>query len=72
MLMQCECLVANRLMHPKDIDAIEERVNVHADPDTAKAMIDLLPSLRRSAARGFGRRAGAVRGGLLKHYYRST
>jgi uncharacterized protein len=44
-LTQCEVLVALRLVHPKDIDAIEEWVNVHADPDTAKEMIDSLPSL---------------------------
>jgi hypothetical protein len=44
-LTQCEVLVALRLVHPKDIDAIEEWVNVHADPDTAREMIDSLPSL---------------------------
>jgi hypothetical protein len=44
-LTQCEVLVALRLVHPKDIDAIEEWVNVHADPAAAKEMIDSLPSL---------------------------
>jgi DNA helicase HerA-like ATPase len=31
-LTQCEVLLSLRLVHPKDIDAIEEWVNVHADP----------------------------------------
>lgn len=44
-LTQCEVLVAMRLVHPKDIDAIEEWVNVHADPVKAKDMIASLPSL---------------------------
>lgn len=44
-LTQCEVLVALRLVHPKDIDAIEEWVNVHADPAQAKSMIASLPSL---------------------------
>jgi uncharacterized protein len=49
-LTQCEVMVAMRLVHPKDIDAIEEWVNVHADPVQAKAMIDSLPSLPVGAA----------------------
>lgn len=44
-LTQCEILIALRLVHPKDIDAIEEWVNVHGDPATAKQMIASLPSL---------------------------
>ncbi len=44
-LTQCEILVALRLVHPKDIDAIEEWVNVHAEPEKAQAMIQSLPSL---------------------------
>lgn len=44
-LTQCEVLCAMRLVHPKDIDAIEEWVNVHADPQQAKEMISSLPSL---------------------------
>lgn len=44
-LTQCEVLVALRLVHPKDIDAIEEWVNVHADPVPAAKMIASLPSL---------------------------
>lgn len=44
-LTQCEVLCAMRLVHPKDIDAVEEWVNVHADPKQAKEMIDSLPSL---------------------------
>jgi hypothetical protein len=44
-LTQCEILCALRLVHPRDIDAIEEWVNVHADPVQAKEMIESLPSL---------------------------
>lgn len=44
-LTQCEVLVAMRLVHPRDIKAIEEWVNVHADPVKAKEMIASLPSL---------------------------
>jgi len=44
-LTQCEILVALRMVHPKDIDAIREWVNVHADPATAKTMIEDLPAL---------------------------
>ncbi len=44
-LTQVEVLVALRMVHPKDIDAIEEWVNVHGDPKQAKKMIDELPAL---------------------------
>lgn len=44
-LTQCEVLVAMRLVHPKDIKAIEEWVGVHGDPAQAKLMIGSLPSL---------------------------
>jgi DNA-binding MarR family transcriptional regulator len=44
-LTQCECLVALRLVHHRDIDAIKEWVSVHGDPTTAKEMIESLPSL---------------------------
>lgn len=44
-LTQCEVLCALRLVHPKDIDAMEEWINVHGDPDKAKQMIASLPSL---------------------------
>jgi uncharacterized protein len=44
-LTQCEVLIALRLVHPKDIDAVREWVNVHADPDRAQQMEDSLPSL---------------------------
>lgn len=44
-LTQCEVLVALRMVHPKDIDAVKEWVNVHGDPATAKKMIESLPSL---------------------------
>lgn len=44
-LTQCETLVAMRLVHPRDIDAVDEWVNVHAEPKLAKEMRDSLPSL---------------------------
>jgi hypothetical protein len=44
-LTQCEVLVAMRVVHPRDIAAIKEWVNVHGDPDLAKEMIDGLPAL---------------------------
>lgn len=44
-LTQCEMLVALRLVHPRDIGAVMEWVNVHADPAQAKSMMDGLPSL---------------------------
>jgi hypothetical protein len=44
-LTQAEVLIALRLVHPKDIDAVREWVNVHADPDRAQEMEVSLPSL---------------------------
>lgn len=44
-LTQCEMLITLRLTHPRDINAIKEWVNVHADPTQAKDMISSLPSL---------------------------
>jgi hypothetical protein len=44
-LTQCEMLVAMRLVHPLDIKAVMEWVNVHADKDTAAKMIESLPTL---------------------------
>lgn len=44
-LTQCEVLVALRLIHPKDIAAIMEWVEVHASDEQAKTMVDSLPSL---------------------------
>lgn len=44
-LTQCEMLVAMRLVHPKDIDAIKEWVAVHGDTETARVMIQDLPAL---------------------------
>jgi hypothetical protein len=44
-LTQAECLVALRLVHPKDIGAVMEWVNVQAEPDVAKAMVESLPGL---------------------------
>lgn len=44
-LTQCEILCAMRLVHPRDINAIQEWVNVHADPAQARQMIESLPSL---------------------------
>ncbi len=44
-LTQVEVLVSMRLTHPRDIAAIKEWVNVHADPELAKEMIASLPAL---------------------------
>lgn len=44
-LTQCEVLVSLRLVHPRDIGAIKEWVDVHADPQQARDMIASLPSL---------------------------
>lgn len=44
-LTQCEVLVALRLVHPKDISAIKEWIEVHAEETEADAMIKSLPSL---------------------------
>jgi hypothetical protein len=44
-LTQAQILCALRLVHPKDINAIEEWVSVHAELDQAKEMISSLPSL---------------------------
>lgn len=44
-LTQCEILTTLRLVHPKDINAIKEWVDVHGDLSTAKEMIESLPSL---------------------------
>lgn len=44
-LTQCESLFAMRLVHPKDIDAIMEWINVHADPAEADAVVKSLPTL---------------------------
>ena len=44
-LTQAQILCALRMVHPKDIDAIEEWVNVHGDLERAKEMISSLPSL---------------------------
>lgn len=44
-LTQAEVLIALRLIHPRDIDAVMEWVNVQADAAEAKKMVDSLPSL---------------------------
>jgi hypothetical protein len=44
-LTQCESVFALRMVHPRDIGALKEWINVHADPDEAKEVIDSLPSL---------------------------
>jgi uncharacterized protein len=49
-LTQADVLIALRLSHPKDIDAIEEWVNVHAEPKEAKAMVESLPSMPTGTA----------------------
>lgn len=49
-LTQVEILIALRLNHPRDIDAIEEWVKVNATVSQAKTMIDSLPSLQTGHA----------------------
>lgn len=44
-LTQCESLFAMRLVHPRDIDAVTEWINVHADPEQAQEVVDSLPTL---------------------------
>lgn len=44
-LTQCEVLTTLRLGHPRDIAAIREWIEVHADADQAKEMIASLPAL---------------------------
>lgn len=44
-LTQADMLVALRMNHPKDLGAVKEWVDVHADPATAKEMIQSLPAL---------------------------
>jgi len=44
-LTQAESLIALGMSHPKDIDAIREWVNVHAEPETAQQVEDDLPTL---------------------------
>lgn len=45
-LTQCEVLIALRMSHPRDIDAIKEWVNVHSSVSDAKDLIDSLPSMQ--------------------------
>lgn len=44
-LTQVDTLICGNLSHPKDIGAIEEWIDVHADPKEAKAMVESLPVL---------------------------
>lgn len=44
-LTQTDTLYAMGMSHPKDIDAVKEWVNVHAEPAQSKILIDSLPSL---------------------------
>jgi uncharacterized protein len=44
-LTQVEVLTVLRLSHPRDLAAIREWVNVHADPEQAKEMLASLPGL---------------------------
>ena len=44
-LTQCESLFVMRLVHPKDIDAIMEWINVHAEPSEAEKVVKSLPTL---------------------------
>jgi uncharacterized protein len=49
-LTQCEILIALRMSHPRDINAIKEWINVHSSIDQAKEMIESLPSLKTGVA----------------------
>lgn len=49
-LTQADCLVALRLGHPRDIGAIMEWIEVHADPAKAAEMLQSLPSLNVGTA----------------------
>jgi uncharacterized protein len=44
-LTQCEVLVAMRVVHPLDIKAVMEWINVHGDPTIADRMVKSLPEL---------------------------
>lgn len=44
-LTQCESLFVLRMTHPKDIDAIEEWVGVHATPEDEAKVVSDLPTL---------------------------
>lgn len=44
-LTQCESVFALRMVHPRDIGALKEWIDVHADPQEAKDVIASLPSL---------------------------
>lgn len=44
-LTQCDSLFALGLSHPIDIKAVMEWINVHADPDQAKQVIESLPTM---------------------------
>lgn len=44
-LSQADTLCALRMLHPRELGAVEEWVDVHGDPKQAKAMIESLPSL---------------------------
>lgn len=44
-LTQCESVFTLRMVHPRDIGALKEWIDVHAEPAQAKEMIDSLPSL---------------------------
>lgn len=49
-LTQADMLVALRMNHPKDLAAVKEWVDVHADPVIAKEMIQSLPALPTGTA----------------------
>jgi DNA helicase HerA-like ATPase len=44
-LSQCESVFALRMVHPRDIEALKEWIDVHADPAVSREVIDSLPSL---------------------------
>ncbi len=49
-LTQCEMVIALGMNHPRDLAAVKEWINVHADPTKAEEMIASLPSLPTGTA----------------------
>lgn len=49
-LTQCEVLIAMRMGHPRDINAIKEWIDVHGDEEKAEKMISSLPALPTGTA----------------------
>ncbi len=44
-LTQCDIMTCLRMSHPRDIKAVQEWIDVHAEPSQAKRMVEDLPTL---------------------------